>query len=237
MPSSSRPYTSKLLRFVLGQWQRGLERQDRAWRQLQSTAAWGAQVAIFPVYAILRAAERASVALGDSNLQPETAAETTTVAKAATSGLVTDLEHSLTAISTHTQQILSLKQKGQLTVVPKRSFIRKTKVLLYSTVRQVRQQLAMTLQVTNQSATIAQSRGRGENLTPGYTASINRKTTFNLAQNGTTLASSLKTQKLVLVNANNEVFDIFTSAQQSDLTHYISQVMQAYEQLKNHSKT
>ncbi|MEO1447555.1 MAG: hypothetical protein AAFV46_15230, partial [Cyanobacteria bacterium J06635_11] len=123
MPSSSRPYQSKLLKFVLQQWQQGVKRQDRAWRQLQSAGVWGAQVAIFPIYAVMRAVKRASFALGSGSTHPP--AEPITVAK----GSVTDLDHSLTAILSHTQQLLSSEQTAQLAVTSKSGIIRKVQSL------------------------------------------------------------------------------------------------------------
>ena len=151
MPSSSRPYQSKVLKFVLQQWQQGIERQDRAWRQLQSASVWGAQVAIFPIYAVMRAVKRASFALdsGGSSQQNQSA-EPITAAK----GNVTDINHSLTAILSHTQQLLSSEQTTQLTITPKRSLVRNVQSLLSMVVRQIWQQPIASLPSTRHSAAI-----------------------------------------------------------------------------------
>jgi hypothetical protein len=66
MPSSSRPYQSKILRFVLSQFQQGVERHRRAFRQVRSAATWGVQLALSPVYAVLRAARLAGRQLGQA---------------------------------------------------------------------------------------------------------------------------------------------------------------------------
>ena len=56
----SGPYQSNLLRFFVGQYQRGLNRHRKAVRQTRSTIALGSElgaaVAVFPVYAAVRAA-------------------------------------------------------------------------------------------------------------------------------------------------------------------------------------
>lgn len=240
MPSSSRPYKSKLLRFVLQQWQQGLERQDRAWRQLQSTTAWGAQVAVFPLYAIMRSLERARFILGQSTAESEQPAEPIPPAQ----GNVTDLEHSLTAIFSHTQQLLSSEQKGQLAIAPKSSMPRTATHLLVTVVDRIRQQFPKRFRAGRNLTTITKSQHsfgqltthnrtqqKQGHLTTGGAADIQRRTTQSgLAQNGMTLASSLKTRNLVLVNLKNEVFDILTPAQQQDLKHYITRVMHAYQQ-------
>lgn len=243
MPSSSRPYQSKVLKFVLQQWQQGIERQDRAWRQLQSASVWGAQVAIFPIYAVMRAVKRASFALdsGGSSQQNQSA-EPITAAK----GNVTDINHSLTAILSHTQQLLSSEQTTQLTITPKRSLVRNVQSLLSMVVRQIWQQPIASLPSTRHSAAITKSRHRSVSITTAHqpqqqseglatarSTGIDRKFTSNLLQNGTTLASSLNTHQLVLVSSGNEVFDILTPEQQTDLKHYITCVMQAYWQSRS----
>lgn len=245
MPSSSRPYQSKLLRFVLNQWQRGLERQNRVWRQLQSTATWSAQIAIFPIYAILRAVERARFSLGSGTQQSERPAKSiSTAAEPAMRAKkhATDLDHSLTAILSHTQQILSLEQKEQLAIAPKSTIIRQAKSFLITFVNQIRQQLFNDLQPASDGSAMAAAKSparhlatihrlqQSKPLATGQAADMNQRAASDLAQNGTTLASSIQTRKLVLVNLKNEVFDIFTPEQQSDLQHYIAQIMQAYRQ-------
>lgn len=237
MPSSSRPYQSKVLRFVLRQWQQGLERQDKAWRQLQSTAVWGAQVAIFPIYAIMRSVKRASFTLSGGKA---TALNPPIEPIIAAKGNVTDLNHSLTAILSHTQQLLSPEQAGQLITAPKNNIFRKTQSLLSNTINQIEQRLPTSLQVFKRSGTIlktqrghltAHQQARRGNLSPTAASnSMGHRESSDLLQNGTTLASSLKTQKLVLVNPSNETFDIFTAEQQTDLKHYINCVMTAYRQ-------
>lgn len=244
MPSSSRPYKSKLLRFVLQQWQQGLERQDRAWRQLQSTAAWGAQVAVFPIYAIMRSVERARFVLGQNSSNSQRPAEPITAAQ----GKVTDLDHSLTAILTHTQQLLSSEQRARLALVPKSNTPRQAKSLLVTVVERIRQPFSKRIQPTDSSSDIVHSpynsgesghlmnsrkiqQQRGD-LSTGGTTKIARGIRSGLAQNRTTLASSIKTRKLVLVNLKNEVFDIFTPEQQTNLKHYIVRIMHAYQQAR-----
>ncbi|MEO0397237.1 MAG: hypothetical protein AAF243_14805 [Cyanobacteria bacterium P01_A01_bin.137] len=243
MPSSSRPYQSKVLKFVLQQWQQGIERQDRAWRQLQSASVWGAQVAIFPIYAVMRAVKRASFALDSgSSTQQNQPAEPITAAK----GNVTDIDHSLTAILSHTQQLLSSEQATQLTVTPKRSLVRKVQSLLSTIVRQIWQQPIANLPSARHATAITKSRRRAvgittahqiqqqsESLTTARSAGIYRKVTSGLIHNGITLASSLDTHQLVLVSSGNEIFDIFTAEQQADLKHYISCVMNAYWQSRS----
>lgn len=235
MPSSSRPYKSKLLTFVLQQWQQGLERQDRAWRQLQSTTTWGAQVAIFPIYVIIRAVERARFAI-DSSKSSQT--PTQNPAKAH----VTDIEHSLTAILSHTQQLLSPTQKRQITIAPRRSLIRQTSYRLSNVFHQIKQQLtdkpsSMTHSPRRTKLLQHKLRQIPEHLTPSSQANINRRNTSDLLQNGTTLASALNSRKLVLVNLKNEIFDIFTPEQQSDLQYYITRIITAYEQSRNPTQT
>ncbi len=243
MPSSSRPYKSKLLRFVLQQWQQGLKRQDLAWRQLQSTATLGAQVAILPIYAIMRAVKRASFALdsGNSSKQPKQPQQPVTPAK----GHVTDIEHSLTAILTHTQQLLSPEQKKQLALAPNHGFINQVTSLLSGVASQIRQQLTRGFQRPGKLSSINKNLRKSgglttthhkhqqlDSLTQEKTTNVRRSDSSNLWQNGTTLASSITTQKLVLVNLKNEVFDIFTPEQQTDLQYYVTRIIQAYEQAK-----
>ncbi|MEL6232657.1 MAG: hypothetical protein AAFR24_22355 [Cyanobacteria bacterium J06627_3] len=241
MPSSSRPYQSKLLQFVLQQWQQGIERQDRAWRQLQSAGVWGAQVAIFPIYAVMRAVRRASLVLGSGSARQNQPAAPITAAK----GNVTDINHSLTAILSHTQQLLSSEQATQLTITPKRSLVRKVQSLLSTVVRQIWQQPTANLPSARHSAAMTKSRRRAVGLTAAHhtpqseglttvrSAGIYHRVTSGPMQNGTTLASSLNTHQLVLVSSGNEIFDIFTAEQQADLNHYISCVMNAYWQSRS----
>lgn len=236
MPSSSRPYQSKLLRFVLRQWQQGWERQDKTLRQLQSTATWSAQVAVLPIYAMMRAVQRASLALGSEATQsPKTNAPITQVQEN-----VTDLEHSLTAILAYTQQQLSSKQTTQLDISPTGKPTRQTKNLLSNLVSWIRQRRLARDSGSNhtKSITLAQQKpgdvttARKPSIQAGYLtkrhSSIHQKTSSGLQQQGTTLASALKTRQLVLVNRKNEVFDIFTPQQQTDLQHYINRIMYAY---------
>ncbi|MBE9069777.1 hypothetical protein IQ260_24345 [Leptolyngbya cf. ectocarpi LEGE 11479] len=200
MPPSSRPYQSKLLRFALQQWQQGLERQNQAWRQLQSTAAWGAQVAVFPIYAIMRAVKRASFVLsGHSDHSSEQSEQPS---GSIPQENVTDSDHTLTAILTHTQQLLASEKISQLAVTPKGELVKTAQSFL----------------------------SRTSGALTARTAGIRRKMAAELLQNGTTLASSIKTRNLVLVNPNNEVFDIFTPEHQANLKHYIDRVMYAYQQ-------
>lgn len=242
MPSSSRPYQSKVLRFVLKQWQQGWERQDRAWRQVQSTATWGAQVAIFPLYAIMRAVERASFAIDSSSEKSVNSAQ----------GKVTDIEHSLTAIFSHTQQLLSTKQKGQLSITPELTgqFAPKNRRIHHrpsawgNVVKQMRRLLPGKPK-TNYYTTITnrkpgpiqttQTLQRTGELAPGQQTGINHSSSSILIQPRNTLASSLKTRKLVLVDSKNQIFDILTPSQRTDLTNYIAQVMLAYERTRSAS--
>jgi hypothetical protein len=64
MPSSSRPYQSKILQFVLRQIQQGIDRHQRAVRQVQVAAVWGLQIAMSPIYAVMRAMRLAGTQLG-----------------------------------------------------------------------------------------------------------------------------------------------------------------------------
>ncbi|MEO0869882.1 MAG: hypothetical protein AAFY17_15890 [Cyanobacteria bacterium J06642_11] len=239
MPSSSRPYQSKLLRLVLQQWQQGLERQDRAWRQLQSTAVWGTQVAIFPVYAIVRAAQRASFSLGSGgNSQPNYQESVSSIPQT-----VTDLEHSLTAILTYTQHQLSTKQTKQLGITKTRPLPDTTQnhpitTKTTRTLPRILKRLQTWLPIRHPSSNQADRlptlvKSTGTNLTTSNSSiQIGNTATSGLMQQGTTLASSLDTQQLVLVNLKNETFDIFTPAQQIDLQHYIDRVMYAYRQTR-----
>lgn len=222
MPSSSRPYQSKMLTFVLQQWQQGLERQQRAWRQLQSTAVLGAQVAIFPIYVVLRTVEQASLALGSDSDEQGLTSEQAIPAK----GKVTDLNHSLTAILTHTQQILSPKQKSQLAIPPQRQILQKADSLLSRMVKTVERLLPETFRVGHLT-TIPKAQQKPGRLAQ-RSSGISRIPHSELMQNGHTLASSLKNRHLVLVNPGNQVFDIFTPKQQADLKHYIFRIMHAY---------
>lgn len=65
MPSSSRPYQSRLLKFALGQYQRGLERHRRAMRQVSTAATWGAQAALYPVYVLFQVSRLVGRQLAD----------------------------------------------------------------------------------------------------------------------------------------------------------------------------
>ncbi|MEM8614723.1 MAG: hypothetical protein AAGF93_22135 [Cyanobacteria bacterium P01_H01_bin.105] len=240
MPSSSRPYKSKLLRFVLQQWQQGLERQDQAWRQLQSTATWGAQVAVFPLYAIIRAVKRAGFALGSSSNTP--APQSTPEISTQTKSNVTDIEHSFTAILTHTQQLLSPEQTSQLAIRPKSGLIHKVKSLLSGVIGQIQKQLPAALQVPPRSAALIKTQRGSHSLTTdsrtaskdlvksGHSRLQQRVSSTDLGPLGSTLASAIETRQLVLVTANNQIFDIFTTEQQSDIKDYISRVMYAYQQ-------
>lgn len=234
MPSSSRPYKSKLLKFVLQQWQQGLDRQDRAWRQLKSTSTWGAQVAIFPIYAIVRAVERASLILDSDSSKPNQSPQAVTAAKTN----VTDIDHSFAAILTHTQQLLSSQHITQPDIGTEAGLIRRAQSLLTNTIARIRQQLptkphglsrfAALTQVQQRSA-LANIRKPQHGLTT-RSYSIRRRAASGLLQNGMTLACSIKQQQLVLVNAKNEVFDILTTEEQGELKHYILRIMIAYQQ-------
>lgn len=246
MPSSSRPYKSKLLRFVLQQWQQGLERQDRAWRQLQSTATWGAQVAVFPIYVVMRALERANFALGSQSNSGTSSSSQPTAPITRAQGNVTNLEHSFTAILTHTQQLLSSESSedsSQLVIAPSDNLFNKAQSLLSGVIQQIRQHLpGSQLSTRNATAltspqrkhgplvTSAKAQYRFKGLARAQSVRMRRRASADLLQHGTTLASSIKTQKLVLVNPSNEVFDIFTPEQQADLKHYIACVMNAYRE-------
>ncbi|NEQ54511.1 MAG: hypothetical protein F6K11_30995 [Leptolyngbya sp. SIO3F4] len=236
MPSSSRPYQSKVLRFVLRQWQQGVERQNQAWRQLQSTTVWGAQVAIFPIYAIMRAVKRARFTLGGSTTARQ---DRSTTPISNTKIQVTNIDHSLTAILSHTQKLLDSEQTAQLIVTPKNSIIHKPKSLLFTVIEQVEKRLPISLQIFRQSTAITKNQ-RGQLISHHKTqqgglttidfVGMNPRGSTSLLQNGTTLASSLQTRHLILVNPSNETFDIFTPKQQQDLKHYINCVMTAYRQ-------
>lgn len=247
MPSSSRPYQSKLLRFALQQWQQGLERQNRAWRQLQSTAAWGAQVAVFPIYAIMRAVKRASFVLSSSNATPEEspASEITNAAREN----VTDIDHTLTAILTHTQQLLASEEKSQPPIVAKNPLAKKAHSLLSNTIAQIQQLLPGNAQRrANPAVSINPTQHRSGELIHNRSArpssgqlaaratGIRHKVAANLLQNGTTLASSIETRNLILVAPHNKAFDILTPEHQADLKHYIDRVMDAYRQSRTLSR-
>ncbi|NEP17890.1 MAG: hypothetical protein F6J97_13460 [Leptolyngbya sp. SIO4C1] len=64
--SSSRPYESKVLTFILRQFQQGLERHRRAVRQAKHTATWSFKLALSPVYAVLRATRLAGRQFGSA---------------------------------------------------------------------------------------------------------------------------------------------------------------------------
>ena len=227
----SRPYQSKVLRFVLRQWQQGLTRQDRAWRQLQSTATWGTQVAVLPIYAILRSVERARFTLSSGSQQSQST-DTSITAKRH----ITDLDHSLTAILSHTQQLLAPKQMEQLAIRPKPG--RKAQSFLSRGLPQIVKRLSARL-FKERSTAVAHgtdlkqhgqlSPRREQGITTSRSAGIDRQETSALLQHGTTLASSLKNRHLILVNAKNETFDILTPEQQIDLKHYIACIMNAYQ--------
>lgn len=235
MPSSSRPYQSKLLRFALQQWQQGLERQNRAWRQIQSTAVWGAQVAVFPIYAIMRAVKRASFVLSGHSAQSEQPSGSIPPEN------VTDIDHTLTAILTHTQQLLVSEDTSQLAAAPKGEFVQKAQAFLSTTMGQLQQRLpgsrwwstrhnTSIIPTQQDDLTHTRSPQNPSGTLTTRTIGIRRRVAADLLQNGTTLASSIQTRNLVLVNSNNEVFDIFTPAHQADLKHYIDRVMYAYQQ-------
>ncbi|MEM7066402.1 MAG: hypothetical protein AAF572_24945 [Cyanobacteria bacterium P01_B01_bin.77] len=242
MPSSSRPYQSQLLRFALQQWQQGLERQNRAWRQLQSTAVWGAQVAVFPLYAIMQAVKQASFVLSGHNTKSEQPSEPISIPQEN----VTDIDHTLTAILTHTQQVLTSEDTSQLTATSTSEFGKKAQSLLLNTIEQIQKQLpgshwwsanhttnSTPTQRPSNHLTHTQSSQHPSDTLTARTIGIRRKVAADLLQNGTTLASSIKTHNLILVNTNNEVFDIFTPEHQADLKHYIDRVMDAYQQSRS----
>lgn len=53
-PKQSGLYQSKVLRFVVRHTRRWVDRTSIAWRSLQTTASWSAQVLIYPVYALFQ---------------------------------------------------------------------------------------------------------------------------------------------------------------------------------------
>ena len=238
MPSSSRPYKSKVLKFVLQQWQQGLDRQDRAWRQLKSTSVWGAQVAIFPIYAIMRSVERASLILNGGSSKPNQPSQPAAAAKTK----VTDIDHSFTAILTHTQQLLASEHPTQLDVRSESGLMQWAQSLLTNAIKGIQQQLPAHSHAPSRSRAITQTQRQSADLASthkahpkagGLTAhsrGLRRRAASGLLQNGTTLASSVAHQKLVLVNTKNEVFDILTPEEQADLKHYILRIMDAYQQ-------
>ena len=60
MASSSRPYQSRLLQFLLGQSYRAKARLARSLRQVKLATGWGTQVVLYPVYALFQTARLAS---------------------------------------------------------------------------------------------------------------------------------------------------------------------------------
>ena len=240
MPSSSRPYQSKILRFVLQQWQQGLERQDRAWRQLQSTATWGAQAVMFPLYAILRAVERANLALGSSSSHSDP--ETIT----ATEDNTTDIDRSIATILTHTQQQLSPEQKEQLRIPPQSELIQHKRGWLSNVLERFWPQQPATHPPPDEVPAITKTASHSNQLTTSQTGklatsqtnklttsqagSISPTTSSGLLQTGHTLASMIENRHLVVVNSENEVSDIFTLEQQRELKTYIFRVITAYWQ-------
>ncbi|MEM6256582.1 MAG: hypothetical protein AAF821_27055 [Cyanobacteria bacterium P01_D01_bin.156] len=238
MPSSSRPYQSKLLRFVLRQWQQGWQRQDIAFRQIQSTATLGAQVAILPIYAIIRAVKRANLTLNSGSSQ--SFQHDINITKSTEN--ITDIAHSLTAILTYTQQKLSKQQTTQLSIRSTRKATRKKLRFLPSLVEKIQQQFPFRKQTCEHDGKSTLTQWHSGNITTTqkrsekierlvkHHSSLERQASSNLLQQGTTLASSLETRQLVLINLKNEVFDIFTPEQQADLQHYIDRIMYAYRQ-------
>ena len=234
MPSSSRPYQSKLLRFVLQQWQQGLKRQQRAWQQLQSTAVLGAQIAVFPLYAVLRAVERASLTLGSSSDKQGLSPERPTPAK----GQAIDINHSLTQILTHTQQLLSTEHTEQFVAKPQGNIIRRAQNIFFNLIEQLEKHLfthPKSLQKTSAipKSLSPQSLTQSDRSITSRPNHLKRKAIPDLIQNNYTLASVIKNRRLVLVSHSNEVFDIFTLKQQRELKSYIFQVITAYWQSRS----
>ncbi len=171
--------------------------------------------------------ERASFALKDGDHSPQT---DLSVPSTQARQNVTDLDHSFTAILTHTQQLLSSdpifakigsSAAAQLTTAPKVSLISKITSFWSRTIQ--RRQRSGDLNPSRNNPTTT-----GElTLKSG---GISRKAAADLLRNDTTLASVIENQRLVVVNSHNQIFDILTPAQQTDLKYYISRVMKAYQQ-------
>lgn len=246
MPSSSRPYQSKILRFVLNQVQKGFERQQRAWQQIQSTAVWGAQVAVFPFYAMMHSIERSSIAINS-----DTDGHTTRAMSQAS-----EVDNAISTILIHAQELLSPEQVAQVSIGQPQSIIPPTplsqnisppKRFLYQA--QLFLSRLLTPTSSNKSTENISNQSDLENVdTTSLVKSPNNKPAIGykssqiqigftgiLTHPEGTLASSIENRHLVVVGPNNKVFDILTLEQQTTLKAYIFKVMTAYWQ--SHSAT
>ena len=187
----------------------------------------------------MRAIKRANFASGSNSNR--SAPMSLPKASTQTKNNVTDIEHSYTAILTYTQQILSSEQISQLAASTKQSIIHRVKYSVSRIISQAQQQLPAKLGINSHTLALIKSKQNShrltselqqssKNLATAYSSSIQERTDSNLFKHGTTLASSLKTRQLVLVNADNRIFTIFTPKQQADLQHYISRIIFAYQQ-------
>ncbi|MEO1593370.1 MAG: hypothetical protein AAFU71_19060 [Cyanobacteria bacterium J06632_22] len=66
MPSSSRPYQSRLLRLVLSQFQQGMERQRQLWQHAKSALLRGAQATLYPIYVLMRTVRATGQQIGSA---------------------------------------------------------------------------------------------------------------------------------------------------------------------------
>ena len=221
MPSSSRPYQSKLLQTLLQRLQNGLGRQRRAWRQVQSTAVWAAQLALLPVYKLLQqTVERSS--FGGSAHQPAQLDSTEDRAK---------VSQPILQILAYTRTLLPAAQADRLwppaQLSPTKNNGLKQRIQQFFT-RGFRPRA--NLPPAPSHSLLAQT---ASDLAPRANDSITSPIHGLIARQSLdqpVLASSLAQKNIVLVTAKQQIIDVFSPKQQQQLNDYISQVMTAYWQ-------
>ncbi|MEM9979521.1 MAG: hypothetical protein AAF808_17980 [Cyanobacteria bacterium P01_D01_bin.2] len=223
MPSSSRPYQSKLLQTLLQRLQNGLGRQRRAWRQVQSTAVWAAQVALLPVYKLLQqTVERSS--FGGSAHRP---------ARLDSAEDRAEVSQPILQILAYTQTLLPAAQADRLwppvQLSPTKNNGLKQRIQQFFT-RGFRPRT--NLPTTPSHSLPAQT---ASDLVPAPRANISTTGPIHglvarQSLDQTVLASSLAKKNIVLVTAKQQIIDVFSPQQQQQLKDYIAQVMTAYWQ-------
>ncbi|MEO0349274.1 MAG: hypothetical protein AAF282_04405 [Cyanobacteria bacterium P01_A01_bin.15] len=225
MPSSSRPYQSKLLQTLLQRLQNGLGRQRRAWRQVQSTAVWAAQLALLPVYKLLQqTVERSS--FGGSAHQPAQLDSTEDRAKVS-QPILQILAYTQTLLPT--AQVIRLWPPVQLSPTKNNG--------LKQRIQQFFTQGFWPRANLPTAPSHSLPAHTGSDLAPAPKANSSTTDPINglvirRSLHQTVLASSLAQKNIVLVTAKQQVIDVFSPKQQQQLNDYISQVMTAYWQFR-----
>jgi hypothetical protein len=220
MPSSSRPYQSKILQFLLRQVQQGIERHQRAVRQVRVVAVWGVQITLSPIYAVLRAMKLAGTQLGQGESrrlpllgwfrQPMVSVE-----ESPPIGEEATLEAWLATLSEQARGDVAMPIRQTLAVVQA------------CLLPEQQAQLALRSPEPGDLASV-----RGQSAGLSLRGWLQRRTQSDLE--GVSLAhiqgiaTDLATRSLLLVGPNNEIWDILTTEQQIRLYQQIFALVDAY---------